>query len=183
MSFKTKVLIPVLIALAAGASAGYFLAPRFSVRSPEAGNGSTAGQTHPEVVPEPPRLIEVRAFFLNDRLDPEVSCIKVFPVIREVPSTQTVARAALTELLKGPTPEERSGGYRTVINEGVKIQSLTIEDGVARADFNHTLEEMVGGSCRVAAIGAQLKETLKQFPSVREVVISVDGRTEDILQP
>jgi len=35
----------------------------------------------------------------------------------------------------------------------------------------------------VAAIRAQIRETLKQFPTVDEVIISIDGRTEDILQP
>jgi len=35
----------------------------------------------------------------------------------------------------------------------------------------------------VTAIRAQITETLKQFPTVENVVISIDGRTEDILQP
>jgi spore germination protein GerM len=45
------------------------------------------------------------------------------------------------------------------------------------------LEFQVGGSCRVAAIRAQITDTLKQFPPVDEVIISIDDRTEDILQP
>jgi spore germination protein GerM len=60
---------------------------------------------------------------------------------------------------------------------------LTIEDGVAKVDFNEQLEYEVSGSCRVSAIRAQITETLKQFPTVKEVIISIDGRTEDILQP
>lgn len=50
-------------------------------------------------------------------------------------------------------------------------------------DFDERLEFQVGGSCRVAAISAQIRETLKQFPQVKEVIISINGRTEDILQP
>ncbi|PIP22172.1 MAG: hypothetical protein COX38_02115, partial [Candidatus Nealsonbacteria bacterium CG23_combo_of_CG06-09_8_20_14_all_39_25] len=45
------------------------------------------------------------------------------------------------------------------------------------------LEFQVGGSCKVSAIRAQITQTLKQFPTVDEVVISINGRTEDILQP
>jgi len=45
------------------------------------------------------------------------------------------------------------------------------------------LEFQVGGSCRVAAISAQIMETLKQFPTVKDVIISINSRTEDILQP
>ncbi|MFH1582463.1 MAG: GerMN domain-containing protein, partial [bacterium] len=66
---------------------------------------------------------------------------------------------------------------------GVEINSLSIINGVARADFNEQLEYQAGGSCRVGAIRAQITETLKQFPTVNEVIISINGRIEDILQP
>jgi len=128
-------------------------------------------------------LMTVKVFFNNGRLDPEYSCNKVFPVERKIPKTQAVGRAALEELLKGPTEEEKSDGFFTSINPGVKIQKLTIENGVAKVDFDEQLEFQVGGSCRVAAIRAQITETLKQFPTVDKVIISIDGRTEDILQP
>ncbi len=127
--------------------------------------------------------ITVKAFFNNSDLDPEYSCDKVFPVERQIPKTQAVGQAALKELLRGPTEEEKEEGYSTSINSDVQIQSLTIENGEARVDFNERLEFQVGGSCRVTAIRTQIEETLKQFPSVDTVVISIDGRTEDILQP
>jgi len=41
----------------------------------------------------------------------------------------------------------------------------------------------VAGSCRVGAIRAQIEETLKQFPTVQNVIISVNGNTENILEP
>ena len=125
----------------------------------------------------------VKAFFNNNELDPEISCSKVFPVERIIPKTQAVGRAALEELLKGPTSPEKEKSFLTSINPGVKIQSLVIENGVAKADFDEQLEFQVGGSCRVSAIRAQITETLKQFPTVKTVVISINGRTEDILQP
>jgi len=126
---------------------------------------------------------KVKVFFNNNNLDPEVSCNKVFSTEREILKTQTTARAALEELLAGPTFKEQSDGYFTNINSGVKIQSLTITGGVARVDFDETLEQAVGGSCRVAAIRAQITQTLKQFSTVKSVIISINGRTEDILQP
>jgi len=125
----------------------------------------------------------VKVYFSNNNLDPELSCNKVFPVEREIPKTQAVARAALEELLKGPTEEEKTEGFFTNIGSGVKVQKLIIENNVAKVDFDEQLEFQVGGSCRVTAIRAQITETLKQFPNVKEVVISINGRTEDILQP
>ncbi len=127
--------------------------------------------------------IKINAYFNNDKLDPEFSCNKVFPVEREIAKTQAVARAAIEELLGGVTEKEKSDGYLTNINSGVKLNTVTIENGVAKADFDPQLEYQVGGSCRVAAIRAQITETLKQFPTVQDVVISINGRTEDILQP
>ncbi len=128
-------------------------------------------------------LMTVKVFFNNSKLDPEFSCNKVFPVEREIPKTQAVAGAALEELLKGATDVDKEQGFFTSINPDVKIQSLSVENGVAKVDFDEQLEFQVGGSCRVSAIRAQITQTLKQFPTVNSVIISIDGRTEDILQP
>ena len=91
----------------------------------------------------------------------------------------------MAELFKGPTEDEKNQGFFTSINDGVLLQSLMIgmESGTAWADFNEQLEYQVGGSCRVSAIRAQIEQTLKQFSTIKNVVISIDGRTEDILQP
>ena len=102
---------------------------------------------------------------------------------REILKTPAVGLAALRELIAGPTSAEKRMGYGTVINPGVVVQKLTIESGVASVDFNEELERQVGGSCRVSAIRAQIEETLKQFSTVKEVIISINGRTQDILQP
>jgi hypothetical protein len=128
-------------------------------------------------------VMSVKVYFNYSNADPEYSCYNVFAVDREIIKTQAVARAALEELLKGPTSAEKLQGYFTSINPGVMIQKLTIENGTASVDFDEQLEAGVGGSCRVSAIRAQITETLKQFPTVQNVVISINGRTEDILQP
>lgn len=126
----------------------------------------------------------VKVFFPNNQKDPEMQdCSNVFPVERKIPKTVGVARAALNELFKGPTQAEATAGHITSLNEGIEIQRLFIENGVAYVDFNSKLEEAVGGSCRVVSIRSQIEQTLLQFSTVKEVVISIDGRTEDILQP
>jgi len=179
---KRNIVISIfVIALVGGIIAMRFLkhTPSIGMSSPIETIGDSAMQ-----VKESDRGI-VRAFFGNNIKDPNVlHCDRVYPVERVVPKTQAVARTALQELLMGLTPFEKQEGYFTAINDGVKIQKLTIENGTAFVDFDETLEAQVGGSCRVTIIRAQIKETLKQFPTVQNVVLTVNGRGEDIiLQP
>ena len=127
---------------------------------------------------------EIKIFFNSEVLDPAVTCDKVFPVTRTVPKTVAVAETALKELLKGPTEAEKVSKYSTAINSGVTVNSVTIVDGLAKADFNEQLGFQVGGSCKVGLIRLQIEETLKQFPAVKDVVISINGVSGDtILQP
>lgn len=145
------------------------------------------GVITPIVVPdpanEPPKTINLKIYFANTEKDPEISCDKVFPVARSIPLQSDSAVAVIRELLKGPTPEEVAQKYFTSIPEGVVLNSFTLADGVARVDFNDTLDKGVGGSCRVTSIRKQIEETLMEFQMVGKVIISINGRTEDILQP
>lgn len=141
------------------------------------------GPWSPRNAPEGDRVV-IQVFFSNRAEDPQAAeCGRTYPVTRQVSRTSAVARVALEELLKGPTAEEREVGYFTSINDGVRVNLLTIEDGVARADFSARIEEAAGGSCRVAVIRSQIANTLMQFSSVDEAVISVEGRVEEALQP
>lgn len=141
----------------------------------------------PAPAPEPVSIedtITVKVFYSSQIENPQVmECNRTYPVERRIARTPAVGRAALEELLRGPTGEEKAAGYFTSLNDGVRINSLTIVDGVARVDFDARMEEGMGGSCRVAAIRSQITNTLKQFSTVHEAVIGVEGRVEDILQP
>ena len=126
----------------------------------------------------------IKLYFNNPKLDPEMlDCSKVFAVEREVGKMDGLEMFTLEKLLEGLTDDEKAQGYTTNINTGVEIQDFFVDNNVAYVDFNNQLEQGVGGSCKTAAIIAQIKETLKQFDDIKDVVISIDGRTEDILQP
>lgn len=144
-----------------------------------------------------PRTTAVRAYFSRSASGDD-GCEAVWPVARAVESTArsapvgdgpsakgptgALARAAVAELLAGPTAAERDRGYLTSVPEGVELRSLRIENGVAHADFDATLNQ-AAGSCRVLAIRAQVERTLLRLPTVDEVVISVEGNVEEALQP
>jgi spore germination protein GerM len=109
--------------------------------------------------------------------------VEYVAVERRVAATPALGRAALDELLKGPTDEERARGLGSPIPAGTTLRSLTIADGVATADFDRQLLYQMGGSARVQAGRDCIGRTLMQFPSVRTVELSVEGRSEGILQP
>lgn len=125
----------------------------------------------------------VKVYFGNNIMDPQISCDKVYPVERIIPHTIAPAKESIELLLSGISSNEAEKGYSTSISYGVELQKLTIENGVAKADFNDVLLSYGGGSCSAIAIRSQIEETLKQFSSVNNVIISVNGDSEYILQP
>lgn len=126
----------------------------------------------------------IKVFFGNSNFDPQQkNCWTVYAVNRKVPKVSKIGQLALEELLKGPTDEEKENGYFTSIQEGTMLNGLSIQHGVAFADFNEQLDKNVGGSCRIMAIRSQIEQTLKQFPTVKEVQIYIGERSKDVLQP
>ncbi|MEK7552785.1 MAG: GerMN domain-containing protein [Patescibacteria group bacterium] len=122
----------------------------------------------------------IRVYFRNKNLDPQGErCQAVLPIARTVARTSAVGRAALLELLKGVSPSDAAIGLSTAINSETKLQSLTIAGGVARADFSRelaALEPAAEQTCLAATLKAQITETLKQFSTVKAVVVSVNGQ-------
>ena len=134
----------------------------------------------------------VKIFFSNSIKDPDTTyCDRTYPVERAVSRLSDNIKSALgeyaylaiAELLKGPAGYEKENGYFTSINKVTRVQQIIIEGGIATIDFNDKLDEGVAGSCKVQAIRSQVTETLKQFPEILEVVISINGDSETILQP
>ncbi len=91
-----------------------------------------------------------------------------------MPETQAVARAALEELLAGPTPGEADAGLSTGIPEGTELLDLSIENGVATVDLSGAYDDG-GGSLAMFTRLAQIVYTLTQFPTVQSVNFRIDG--------
>lgn len=121
----------------------------------------------------------VKLYFL-ETIDNQEKIVEVERGILAVPG---IARATIEELLKGPSKEEKEKGISTAINQEVKLNSIDIQDGVAKVDFNEKLQEGIAGSALVLAIREQIEKTLLQFDIVDEVIIMINGETEEILQP
>lgn len=108
-------------------------------------------------------------------------CGRVFAVTRTVPKTSAVARAALGELFRGPTPEELSQGYRSWFSEETRsiLRSVKVIQETAYVDLRDIRRLLPGAtsSCGSAEFFAQVETTLKQFPTIKRVIFAIDGKT------
>lgn len=100
---------------------------------------------------------------------------RVFAVSRTSPDTG-VARAAIRELLTGPTQAERDQGYFSTIrlrddasNCDGQDFTLSIDNGTATLQFCRTFDHL--GSVADGQAESSLNATLMQFSSVDKVVI------------
>ncbi len=111
-------------------------------------------------------------------------CDKVYPAARSVASTPAIARSALEKLLAGPSQKERELGYFSAISEGVKINQLDISGKTARVDFSEEILNMeTGATCEKTLIKTQITETLKQFSTVEDVIITIGGKAGQLESP
>jgi spore germination protein GerM len=95
------------------------------------------------------------------------------------------AEEALTELLKGPTDDEKAGGLFSPIPAGTRLNSYAVEGGTATADFSGELLRFGGGSQNVRGITTEIDKTvLANDPSLGTVKITIDGKpANEVLQP
>lgn len=115
---------------------------------------------------------EVKIYFYHDPGEH----IDLAPVTRSVNATAP-ARPAIEALLKGPTAAERRRGFAPLAGANeFGIGSLKISDGTVRINFvaSRTWAGWPGDLAPVRFKKA-VELTLKQFPSVRRVIVSLDG--------
>jgi spore germination protein GerM len=129
-----------------------------------------------------PEGINVKVYYFNDSIRKNNNCDEVLPMISMVFDTKNLAEASLRILLDGPSSADIENGYVSTIPSGTWLNSIKIEDGVAYADFSKELSG-AAGSCRIFGIKTQIEKTLLQFPTIKSVKISVDGKAEGILEP
>ncbi len=140
-------------------------------RAPAPGESAgppTAASPSPAAPTAAPTTSLVAYFLLGEHL---------VPVQRTVPKTVAVARAAVQQLLAGPTAAESTGaaGLVSCIPAGSRLLDISITGGIATVDLTGQFESG-GGSASMFARLAQVVYTLTQFPSVGGVLFRLDGQ-------
>lgn len=126
----------------------------------------------------------IKIFFVNTNKDTDTKdCAQMHEVSRTVPLNDVTPLSAMVQLLAGPRPAEQDQGYSTAIPEKTTIQKFLLEKNILYVDFSDDINKHGGGDCRTTALRAQISQTMLQFPDIRDIVISVDGKIQDALQP
>jgi spore germination protein GerM len=114
----------------------------------------------------------VKVYFYHDPGE----YIDLSPVTRFVNATSP-ARAAIEAILRGPTPEETKRSFVPLASASeFRIGSLKITRGTARINFV-SKRNWAGwpGDLAPVRFKKAVELTLKQFPSVQKVIVSLNG--------
>jgi germination protein M len=93
---------------------------------------------------------------------------------RAVPANAP-AKAAMEQLLAGPTPAEKLIGLRSEIPKGTKLLGVSIAGGVATVNLSKQFESG-GGTLTMTLRIAQVVNTLTQFSGVNAVAFKIGGK-------
>ena len=118
---------------------------------------------------------EVKVYFYHEPGE----YIDLAPVTRSV-NAVAPARPAIEALLKGPTAAERQRGFGPLASaREFRIGSLKISKGIARINFVSN-RRWAGwpGDLAPVRFKTAVELTLKQFPSVQRVIVSLNGDTK-----
>ena len=135
-------------------------------------------------------MIAVKLYFGDKKVIEESDCAATKPVARYIPKTSAVADATLRLLLQGVTPEigEAQGLVSSFDNKtgyfGENIESLlsyyhgiTIVNGVATLKFSgEAMAYLNNTACTQEAVKGSIGDTLLQFPSIKKIQYSIDGK-------
>ena len=93
----------------------------------------------------------------------------------EIPPTQGVLKAALVALLSVRDQYYgQSGLYNALYQSDLQVESVSIDGGMASVYLTGSLT--MGGECDAPRVQAQLEQTIRQFPSITDVAIYINGQ-------
>jgi hypothetical protein len=98
------------------------------------------------------------------------------PVLRTLPRTVGVARAAMNALLDGPTTAERGAdpALTTSVPASATLLGISVDGGTATVDLSGSFASAGSTNAQIARV-AQVVYTLTQFSNVHTVRFEVEG--------
>jgi spore germination protein GerM len=119
---------------------------------------------------------EVKVYFMFLGQDGDESILK--PLMRKV-SVAAPLCPSIAAMLEEPTESERHLGYVSAGYGGIKLTSVKVKKGKARIDFTRVITpDYNPGDLQTLYFEDAVIKTAKQFPSVKKVMVCVNGVNE-----
>lgn len=140
-----------------------------AVQNEQKGKADSKTVSTPE---EPAETIELAIYFSDDQ------AMYLMVERRILPKTETVAREAMEELIKGP----KEAGRVKTMPSGTRLLGVKIESGIAYVDFSKEIvDNHPGGSAGEIMTVYSVVNTLTEFSTIKKVKFLVEGKGIDTL--
>ncbi len=107
-----------------------------------------------------------------------IGCGDTLIAVKEIIApTQGVLVATLTKLFSLKEREVKVGSatyYNALYQSNLKVDSVTIANGVATVKISGTTQ--LGGECDDPRVIAQIKQTVLQFPTIKQANIFINNK-------
>ena len=119
------------------------------------------------------KQIEVTVYF------PDANAEKLIAAKRQIPDNDSKYTETVNALIAGPA--SKAEGI-TVMPKGAKVLHVTVNNNTATVDFNKEFQtNFTGGSTGEIMLIGSIVDTLTEFPEIKAVQFTLEGRPLDIL--
>ncbi len=119
------------------------------------------------------KQIEVTVYF------PDANAEKLIAAKRQIPDNDSKYTETVNALIAGPA--SKAEGI-SVMPKGAKVLHVTVNNNTATVDFNKEFQtNFTGGSTGEIMLIGSIVDTLTEFPEIKAVQFTLEGRPLDIL--
>lgn len=119
------------------------------------------------------KQIEVTVYF------PDANAEKLIAAKRQIPDNDSKYTETVNALIAGPA--SKAEGI-SVMPKGAKVLHVTVNNNTATVDFNKEFQtNFTGGSTGEIMLIGSIVNTLTEFPEIKAVQFTLEGRPLDIL--
>lgn len=119
------------------------------------------------------KQIEVTVYF------PDANAEKLIAAKRQIPDNDSKYTETVNALIAGPASQAEG---ISVMPKGAKVLHVTVNNNTATVDFNKEFQtNFTGGSTGEIMLIGSIVDTLTEFPEIKAVQFTLEGRPLDIL--
>ena len=109
----------------------------------------------------------------KDKVDSSLVAVQREIVLTE-DTVKFRVRAALEELIKGPSDKDKQAGLTSSLPKEVKVLNVGVKRPYVTVDFSSELQN-IGGTMRITSLLDQIKYTLTENDGIAGVILQVNG--------